>query len=102
MTNRVIDKVAWLHLEDARILSTRSRGKDAYYLPGGKREPGESGEQCLRREFIWLTYTDRARVAPVDQISFDWLRERGELRERGRASLPCCLRRTRAASRGFT
>ena len=50
MTQRVIDKVAWLHLEDARILSTRSRGKETYYLPGGKREPGETDEQRLRRE----------------------------------------------------
>jgi len=32
----VIDKIAWLHLVDGRILSTRSRGKEVYYLPGGK------------------------------------------------------------------
>ena len=31
-------------------------------------------------EFAWLTYADRERVAPVDKIIFDWLRERGELR----------------------
>jgi 8-oxo-dGTP pyrophosphatase MutT (NUDIX family) len=46
----VIDKIAWLHLVDGRILSTRSRGKQAYYLPGGKREPGETDEQTLVRE----------------------------------------------------
>jgi 8-oxo-dGTP diphosphatase len=133
MTPRVIDKVAWLHLRDGRVLSTRSRGKDVYYLPGGKREAGESDEQCLRREireelavtllpdtlrrigvfeaqahghpagtvirmpcyaaeydgslaasaeieeFVWLTYADRERSAPVDRIIFDWLHERGEL-----------------------
>lgn len=28
-----IDKVAWIQLEDGRIHSTRSRGKDVYYLP---------------------------------------------------------------------
>ncbi|MDN3360170.1 hypothetical protein [Actinomadura sp. DC4] len=27
-----IDKIAWIHLEDGRILSTRSRGKDVCYL----------------------------------------------------------------------
>ena len=133
MTDPVIDKVAWIHIEGARILSTRSRGKDKYYLPGGKREPGESDAQCLRREiseelavtlkpetlrpvgifeaqahghpagrnvrmscyaaeyegtleasaeiaeFVWLTYADRERCSPVDQIIFDWLHERGEL-----------------------
>lgn len=129
-----IDKVAWVHVENGRVLSTRSRGKDTYYLPGGKRETGESDEACLTREigeelavalkpgtlrklgvfeaqahgkaaglpirmacydadyagelrasaeieeFVWLTYADRERCAPVDKIIFDWLRERGELR----------------------
>ncbi|GAB2924009.1 NUDIX hydrolase [Streptomyces mayteni] len=45
-----IDKIAWLRLEDGKILSTRSRGKDAYYFPGGKREPGESDVDTLVRE----------------------------------------------------
>lgn len=46
----MIDKLAWLHLEDGRILSTRSRGKDCWYLPGGKREAGETDAQALLRE----------------------------------------------------
>lgn len=45
-----IDKIAWIELNDGRILSTRSRGKDIYYLPGGKREPGESDVETLVRE----------------------------------------------------
>jgi 8-oxo-dGTP diphosphatase len=130
----LIDKVAWVHIENGRVLSTRSRGKDTFYLPGGKREPGESDEACVRREireelavelhpdtlrklgvfeaqahgnaagvgikmacydaeytgelrasaeveeFVWLTYADRERCAPVDKIIFDWLRDCGELR----------------------
>lgn len=46
----VIDKVAWVRLEGGRVLGARSRGKDAYYLPGGKREAGESDLQTLTRE----------------------------------------------------
>ena len=46
----MIDKIAWLYLHDGHILSTRSRGKDRYYLPGGKREPGETDTQTLLRE----------------------------------------------------
>lgn len=46
----LIDKIAWLHLDAGKILSTRSRGKDVYYLPGGKREPGESDVDTLVRE----------------------------------------------------
>jgi len=46
----MIDKIAWLHLHQGQLLSTRSAGKDRYYLPGGKREPGETDAQTLLRE----------------------------------------------------
>jgi 8-oxo-dGTP diphosphatase len=46
----MIDKIAWLHLHNGQLLSTRSHGKDRYYLPGGKREPGETDAQTLLRE----------------------------------------------------
>ena len=46
----VIDKVAFLYLQDGKILSTRSKGKDKYYIPGGKREQGESDIETLVRE----------------------------------------------------
>ncbi|MEU5860587.1 NUDIX domain-containing protein [Nonomuraea sp. NPDC047529] len=128
-----IDKIAWIHLDDGKILSTRSRGKTAYYLPGGKREPGETDLDTLIREIdeelsiaivpttashvgtyrakehghadgitvqmtcytaehhgvptpsgeieevTWLTYADRDRVSPVDQIIFDHLHQTGHL-----------------------
>ncbi|MGN9778077.1 NUDIX hydrolase [Micromonospora sp. H33] len=130
----VIDKVAWIRLENGAILSSRSRGKDVYYLPGGKREPGESDLDTLTREIreelsvaivpesaehlgtfhaqahghaagttvrmtcytadyrgilepdseieeiAWLTYRDRQRVSPVDQLIFDHLKETARLR----------------------
>ncbi|MBB3725967.1 NUDIX hydrolase [Nonomuraea dietziae] len=128
-----IDKIAWIHVADGKILSTRSRGKDVYYIPGGKREPGETDLDTLTREIdeelaitilpatarhigtyqaqahghtdgvtvrmtcytaeyhgtptpsaeieelIWLSYTDRERVSPVDQIIFDHLHQSGQL-----------------------
>lgn len=46
----MIDKLAWIHLHNRKILSTRSRGKDTYYLPGGKRETNETDLQALTRE----------------------------------------------------
>ncbi len=46
----IIDKLAWIHIKDRKILSTRSKGKDAWYIPGGKRENGESDTQALVRE----------------------------------------------------
>ena len=37
-------------LKNGQILSTLSKGKDTYYLPGGKRELNETDEQTLIRE----------------------------------------------------
>ena len=34
----IIDKVAFIYIVDMKILSTRSKGKNKYYIPGGKRE----------------------------------------------------------------
>lgn len=46
----LIDKIAWIELTDGAILSTRSRGRDVWYLPGGKRETGENDVDTLVRE----------------------------------------------------
>jgi len=45
-----IDKIAWIEIKDKAILSTKSFGKDKYYLPGGKRENGESDQEAISRE----------------------------------------------------
>jgi len=128
---RVIDKLAWIHLEDKQILSTRSKGKDTYYIPGGKREKGESDKEALKREIreelsidllpetitffgtfeaqahgqaegvivqmtcytanftgeiraaseidevVWLHYSDKECVSPVDKIIFAYLKDKG-------------------------
>lgn len=46
----VIDKIAFLYLKEGKILSTRSKGKDKYYIPGGKRERNETDIETLVRE----------------------------------------------------
>ena len=46
----MIDKLAWIEIKNNAILSTRSRGKTAWYIPGGKREQGETDQQALIRE----------------------------------------------------
>ena len=45
-----IDKLAFIYLRDKKLLVTLSKGKDTWYIPGGKREAGESDEQALARE----------------------------------------------------
>lgn len=47
---KIIDKMAILCLKDGKILSTLSKGKDTYYIPGGKRETGEADYDTLIRE----------------------------------------------------
>lgn len=45
-----IDKLAWIELKNKSLLSTKSYGKDKYYIPGGKREIGETDHHALVRE----------------------------------------------------
>ena len=132
-TQTLIDKLAWIHLKDKKILMALTRGKDTYYIPGGKREAGESDHEALIREVreelsvvlrpdtirhldtfrapahgkpagtivqmtcytadydgniapseeieavAWYAYRDKEKTGPVDQIIFDWLRERDML-----------------------
>ena len=46
----LIDKLGLVYIRDKRILLTRSKNKDVFYIPGGKRESGESDQQVLVRE----------------------------------------------------
>lgn len=46
----MIDKLAYIYFKNDQILVTRSNGKQVWYIPGGKREPGESDHQALTPE----------------------------------------------------
>lgn len=50
MQNKLIDKLAWIEIQNGKILMARSKGKDVFYIPGGKREEGESDAEALIRE----------------------------------------------------
>jgi 8-oxo-dGTP pyrophosphatase MutT (NUDIX family) len=127
---KLIDKLAWISINNNAILSTKSYGKDKYYIPGGKREQGETDTQALCREIkeelsvelkietlqfvgefqaqahghpegtivkmtcymadytgdlkpdseieeiIWLNHADKDKIAEVDKLIFDFLKER--------------------------
>lgn len=45
-----IDKLAWLHIHEGKLLMARSKNTTLFYIPGGKREQNESDEQALIRE----------------------------------------------------
>lgn len=42
--------VGWVHIQGGRLLTVRSGGREVFYLPGGKIEPGESDAEALARE----------------------------------------------------
>lgn len=46
----VIEKIAWIEIATKSILSTRSIGRDKFYIPGGKRENDETDKEALVRE----------------------------------------------------
>ena len=50
MNRTYIDKIAFLEIKDRKILVTLSKGKDTWYIPGGKREGNETDEKTLIRE----------------------------------------------------
>lgn len=50
MNKEYIDKLAYIFIQDKKVLVTLSKGKDTWYIPGGKREVGESDHQALIRE----------------------------------------------------
>lgn len=45
-----IDKIALIILKNGKILSSKSIGRDKYYIPGGKRDKNETDHQTLIRE----------------------------------------------------
>lgn len=50
MHKKFIDKLAFIDIKDCKMLVTLSRGKDVWYIPGGKREEKETDIQALSRE----------------------------------------------------
>ncbi len=50
MGKAYIDKLAYICVKDGKVLSTLSKGKDVWYIPGGKREGDETDHEALIRE----------------------------------------------------
>ena len=46
----IIDKLALIEIRDRKLLVTLSKGKNVWYVPGGKREAGEDDVMALARE----------------------------------------------------
>jgi len=49
VVNEVV-AAAWVCVRDRQVLVVRAYGSDAFYLPGGKPEPGETHAEAAARE----------------------------------------------------
>jgi 8-oxo-dGTP pyrophosphatase MutT (NUDIX family) len=50
MKSKNIRSVSWLHFVNNKVLCARTKGKDKFYIPGGKIDATESLEEALHRE----------------------------------------------------
>lgn len=61
--------VGWVHRHEGQLLAVRTRGRDKFYLPGGKLEKGESPEQALAREVEEELGVTLSRLRPVFTVT---------------------------------
>jgi 8-oxo-dGTP diphosphatase len=76
VTGHEVIAVGWVHVGPEGLLAVRTRGRDRFYLPGGKPEPGETLPEALAREVreelgIDLEYTEQAFVIEADAHGYD-------------------------------
>lgn len=50
MNKAYIDKLAYIYIKDGKLLSSLTKGKDVWYIPGGQREGNETDQEALTRE----------------------------------------------------
>lgn len=84
-----IDAVGWVCVRDRRVLMVRSRDNELLFLPGGRREPGESDVTALCRE---VQEELSVRLRPETFCYFDSVREPADGFDDGRqVSMVCYL-----------
>ena len=69
----VVVAAVWLYWRGDQVLAVRPHGSDAYFLPGGMPEPGESYAQAAAREVREETgmTVDPARLRETGRIEDD-------------------------------
>jgi 8-oxo-dGTP diphosphatase len=58
----MIDKIGAIILQSRKMLITRKTNVDVFFIPGGKREEGETDVETLRRE----VFEELGVTAPPD------------------------------------
>jgi hypothetical protein len=70
----LIDKIAWIQLADGRQGPQHAVTRQRRLLP----PPGALTPSSEIAELAWLSYADRDRISPIDQIIFDHLHGGGQ------------------------
>ncbi len=70
----IVDVIAWVCIENKRLLCARTKGNEVFYLPGGKRKPQESDWDGLCREVqeevsVALIKETFTKVMTVEEIA---------------------------------
>ncbi|WP_393916086.1 TIGR00730 family Rossman fold protein [Halostreptopolyspora alba] len=71
-TPSTLDVLAWVHVRHGRMLAARTEGSDLFYLPGGKRQGGESDVAAVVREVKEET---SVRLRPESVVPFTVVHE---------------------------
>ena len=66
MAEYSVDKIALVHIQDRRVLVALNKGSDAWYLPGGHREPGETDVETL----VWKVKEELSVDIIPDTIAY--------------------------------
>jgi uncharacterized protein (TIGR00730 family) len=82
-----IDVLAWIIVREGKLLNVRTRGKTHFYLPGGKREPGESDPNGLARE---IGEELGVRIDPASLRLFDLVQDKADGWANGRLVRMAC------------
>ena len=82
-----IDVLAWIVVREGKLLNVRTKGKAHFYLPGGKRESGESDPAGLVRE---IAEELGVRVDPASLRLFDLVEDKADGWANGRLVRMAC------------
>ena len=70
-----LNSVAWIYEKNNKILCVKSKGKDKFFIPGGKLENQESNELALKREIkeelsVTLNVESITKLFTIEDIAY--------------------------------